>query len=38
MDRSKLIYIVGLPHGEELLVRALSGGRRPLKPWPPDPW
>jgi hypothetical protein len=25
MDRSKLVYIAGLPHGEELLVRALSG-------------
>jgi hypothetical protein len=26
MDRSKLVYIAGLPHGEELLVRALSSG------------
>ena len=26
MDRNKLVYISQLPHGEELLVRALSGG------------
>ena len=32
MDRNKLIYIASLPHGEELLIEALSGDDRVLVP------